>query len=195
MCNAGDLTDMSSNDEYAIRYRRTRWGGARIAMRAAARSPWRCAINDGAAAPAMLRAPMGKSLASTCTRHGARSIPRADIGKVPAHLGKVRRQHREVQRQLAKVKRSLGKVQRQHAKVRRQHGTVKRQHANVRRSLGKVQGQHGKVKRQHKSVPAHFASRAPHFASRELASLAVSDTPLRPHRNRPCRGAQTPRWP
>lgn len=138
-------------------------------MRAAARSPWRCAINDGAAAPAMLRAPMGKSLASTCTRHGARSIPRADIGKVPAHLGKVRRQHGEVQRQLAKVKRSLGKVQRQHAKVRRQHGTVKRQHANVRRSLGKVRGQLGNVMRQHKTVPTHVANRVPHFASRPPA--------------------------
>ena len=178
MCNAGDLTDTSSNDEYAIRYRRARQAEADIATRAAARSPWRCAINDGAPAPAMLRAPRGKSLASACTRHGARPIPRADIGKVPAHLGKVRRQHKEVRRQLAKVKRSLGKVQRQHAKVRRQHGTVKRQHAkvrrqhgtvkrqdanvrralaNVRRALGKVWGQLANVTRQHGIVTVHFA--------------------------------------
>ena len=164
MCNAGDLTDTSSNDEYAIRYRRARQAEADIATRAAARSPWRCAINDGAPAPAMLRAPMGKSLASACTRHGARPIPRADIGKVPAHLGKVRRQHKEVRRQLAKVKRSLGKVQRQHAKVRRQHGTVKRQDANVRRALanvrralGKVWGQLANVTRQHGIVTVHFA--------------------------------------
>ncbi|MDD3328806.1 MAG: hypothetical protein PHW25_17120 [Zoogloea sp.] len=149
---------MSSLDEYAIGYRHAGCAEARIALMAATRPPWRCSINDGAAAPAMLQAPTRKGVTPAGSRHGAGVIPRTDIGKVPAHIGKVRRQHKGMRRQHAKVKRSLGKVH-------RQHGTVKRQHANVRRSLGKV-------KRQHESVPAHLANRHARFHRDRAASGA-----------------------
>lgn len=122
---------MTSINEYAIRYRHAWRTEARLAMTAAAGSRLRGNINVGGGAPGMRRVPMGKGQAQIGTRHGAGSIPGADMGTVPTHIAKM-------QRQLRKVQRPLGKMQHHIGKVRRHIGNVHRQLAKVKRSLANV---------------------------------------------------------